>query len=334
MKKGFEELRKLNERNREALDKFNNVIKAFEAKKAETAEEFAKIKREINSDSLNPDTFLSLNRLVTTSKIKLQEINKQTEKQNTLKTDLLKTLNELNELWLKEFNILNAEKDKINDSKTNLSIEVTFKGSKKYFLNKIKEIFKGTGIREAAYQTISEKFTDFIELYRDTDKLVDILGNNKSVFDTRFTENLEELLTFRVKDKVAINYKGKSLSRHSLGQRASALILFLLAQKDNDVLIIDQPEDDLDNQTIYDEVIKEILTLKGKMQFIFATHNANIPVLGDSEKILSCSFEDSSSITLNTGTIDTPSIQKSIVDIMEGGKEAFNKRKSIYDIWK
>ena len=108
----------------------------------------------------------------------------------------------------------------------------------------------------------------------------------------------------------------------------------MLAQKDNDVLIIDQPEDDLDNQTIYDEVIKEILILKGKMQFIFATHNANIPVLGDSEKILSCSFEDSSSIALNAGTIDTPSIQKLIVDIMEGGKEAFNKRKYIYDIWK
>jgi len=46
----------------------------------------------------------------------------------------------LNELWLKEFNILNSEKDKINDSKTNLSIEVTFKGSKKYFLDKIREI--------------------------------------------------------------------------------------------------------------------------------------------------------------------------------------------------
>ena len=334
MKKGFEELRKLNERNREALDKFNNVIKAFEAKKAETAEEFAKIKREINSDTLNPDTFLSLNRLVTTSKIKLQEINKQVEKQNTLKLDLLKTLNELNELWLKEFNILNSEKDKINDSKTNLSIEVTFKGSKKYFLDKIRETFKGTGLRETIYQTISEEFTDFIELYRDTDKLVDILGDHKSIFDTRFTENLEELLTFRVTDSVTIKYKGKPLNDLSLGQRASALILFLLAQKDNDVLIIDQPEDDLDNQTIYDEVIKEILILKGKMQFIFATHNANIPVLGDSEKILSCSFEDSSSIVLNAGTIDAPSIQKLIVDIMEGGREAFNKRKYIYDIWK
>lgn len=335
VKKDFDKLKELNERNRLALQKFDTMMKLFEVKQTEMSEEFAQVKREINSDSLNPDTFLALNRLITTSKIKLQEISKQEEKQHTLKSHLLTALNELNELWLKEFNILNDEKNKIHERETNLNIEITFKGAKQQFLDKIKEIFRGTGIRETAYQTISEEFADFIELYRDTDKLLGILGNNnKAAFDKRFIENLKELLTFRVEDKVNINYKGKPLNNHSLGQRASALILFLLAQKDNDILIIDQPEDDLDNQTIYDEVIKEILRLKDSMQFIFATHNANIPVLGDSEKILSCSFEDSAAITLNAGTIDTPSIQKSIVDIMEGGKEAFNKRKYIYDIWK
>ena len=70
------------------------------------------------------------------------------------------------------------------------------------------------------------------------------------------------------------------------------------------------------------------------MQFIFATHNANIPVLGDSENVVSCSFEDGTAISLLEGTIDTPGIQKSIVDIMEGGKDAFDKRKYIYNIWK
>jgi ABC-type bacteriocin/lantibiotic exporter with double-glycine peptidase domain len=117
-----------------------------------------------------------------------------------------------------------------------------------------------------------------------------------------------------------------------LGQRASALILFLLAQRENDVLIIDQPEDDLDNQTIYDEVIKELKKLKGNMQFIFATHNANIPVLGDSEKVVSCSY-DEKKIAVHSGTIDNHQTQRFIVDIMEGGDEAFNRRKNIYSIW-
>lgn len=90
----------------------------------------------------------------------------------------------------------------------------------------------------------------------------------------------------------------------------------------------------MDNQTIYDEVIKEIVNLKPNMQFLFATHNANIPVLGESEKVIACNFEESSKINIVEGSIDTPSIQKSIVSIMEGGEEAFNRRKAIYNIWK
>ena len=148
---------------------------------------------------------------------------------------------------------------------------------------------------------------------------------------SRFKENYFELLTYKVEDEIIIEYDNKPLYSHSLGQRASALILFILAQQENDILIIDQPEDDLDNQTIYDEVIKEIIKLKGNMQFIFATHNANIPVLGDSEVVASCSYDDK--VVVRQGSIDTPEIQKSIVDIMEGGEEAFKLRKYIYGIW-
>ena len=70
------------------------------------------------------------------------------------------------------------------------------------------------------------------------------------------------------------------------------------------------------------------------MQFIFATHNANIPVLGESEKVVACDFEDGTNIALKDGSIDTPDIQKAIVSIMEGGEIAFNKRREIYNIWR
>ena len=332
--KEFESIKILLNRSDSALQKFDEALTLLADKKLELAEEFAEIKRTLHSDTLNPDSFLELTRVVNTSKMKLQEIHIQIEKQKALRKNLLTALNQLNELWLNEYKILQEETEKINKSNNNLKIEIQFKGTKQYFIDKIKTIFRGTGIREALYQNITDDFRDFIEIYKDTEKVSKLLGNYKTVFDKRFNENLDELLTFRVKDKVSISYKGKPLSNHSLGQRASALILFLLAQKDNDILIIDQPEDDLDNQTIYDEVIKEILALKGQMQFIFATHNANIPVLGDSEKIMVCSFENTDQIIVHSGTIDTPSIQKSIIDIMEGGKEAFNKRKYIYTIWK
>jgi chromosome segregation protein len=55
--------------------------------------------------------------------------------------------------------------------------------------------------------------------------------------------------------------------------------------------MIDQPEDDLDSQTVYEEVVKLIRNIKARQQFIFATHNANFPVLGDAELICACSAE-------------------------------------------
>lgn len=333
-KQSYEALKEASSKNQKAIELYNKAIEHFNVKKEEMAEEFAKIKREINSDTLNPDSFLALNRSLNTSQLRLQEINKQIEKQKALELKLQKLLQELNELWLSEFDILKDETEKINKSNSNLEITIEFKGQRNQMLEKIKSVFRGTNIRETTYNNIVENFSDFIEIYRGKDKLSQIASSAYHLFYDRLMEHLDELLTFRVKDKVTINYKGKPLSKHSLGQRASALILFLLAQKDNDILIIDQPEDDLDNQTIYDEVIKEILKLKGRMQFVFATHNANIPVLGDSEKIVSCSFEDGSAIELQEGTIDTPIIQKSIVDIMEGGKDAFDRRKYIYNIWK
>jgi predicted ATPase len=169
-------------------------------------------------------------------------------------------------------------------------------------------------------------------MYEDIENIV--LGGSKLlVFRERFKDSLSTLLTYKVPNKIEIFYNGKELTKHSLGQRASALIIFILTQKDNDVIIIDQPEDDLDNQTIYNEVIKELIKLKSKTQFIFATHNANIPVLGDCEQIAVCYYEESK-INVETGSIDSHKIQDRIINIMEGGLEAFDKRREIYNLWK
>lgn len=313
--------------------KIQDVISKINAKKEGLKEEFAKIKREINTDTLNPDDFLSLNRQVEVSKLKLVEIDKSEQKRNQLKGLLKERLVELETLWHDEYKLLKSEVDRINKAESKLFIQVDFKGRKDKFLEKLRQVFKGTGIWTISYEKIVESYTDFTQIYLDSSKLSDILSDAEIVdFKRRFSENLEDLLTFKVENKIIIQYNGKSLDKHSLGQRASALILFLLAQKENDVLIIDQPEDDLDNQTIYDEVIKELKKIKGNMQFIFATHNANIPVLGDSEKVISCSY-DEKKITVHSGTIDNHQTQRYIVDIMEGGDEAFNRRKNIYSIW-
>ena len=140
------------------------------------------------------------------------------------------------------------------------------------------------------------------------------------------------MLTWLVPHKFTIEYQGRELRYHSLGQRASALIIFILSQKDNDLIIIDQPEDDLDSQTVYKDVVKLIRELKRRIQFIFATHEPIFPVLGDAEQVGACYYSEDE-ISVTSGSIDSQRLQRHVVDIMEGGSEAFQQRKKIYEMW-
>src|SRR5205814_1493865 len=156
---------------------------------------------------------------------------------------------------------------------------------------------------------------DFSAIYKDFDAAATLAKGKAETFKQLFLENLDELLSFQVPNSYDVTYHGKALKSHSLGQRASAMMLFLLSQDDIDLLLIDQPEDDLDSQTVYEEVVKLLRKIKTRQQFIFATHNANFPVLGDAELIAACHAEDDA-ISVDTGSIDTKVCQGKIVDIM------------------
>ena len=203
----------------------------------------------------------------------------------------------------------------------------------------MKTDFRGSGISELKYQSLCDMFRDYVELIEDWIlcdgmKIRKIISASEyAKLDKKLQEQYVDLLKNQVPNKVEIYYHEKLLRHHSIGQRASALILFILMQSDNDIILIDQPEDDLDNKIIYDEVITAITEKKKEMQFIFATHNANIPVLGDAERIFVVEYQDTK-IDIAQGNIDLESTHKQIVDIMEGGKEAFNKRQLIYTSWK
>lgn len=316
-------------------DAFSQIFTQLKEKKEALKEEFAQIKREINIPELNPDDFIRINRELETSKLKLIEIEKSENKRKELLRNLSEACVKLDTLWHEEFTTLQQEVEKINSGSSKLSIEISYKDRKDKFLAKLQELCKGSGIRATAYDSIVAAYADFIDIWKDNFlQLTDIVNENQLVdFKKRFSSNIFDLLTFKVSNRLTIKFEGKPLKDHSLGQRASALILFLLTQKENDILIIDQPEDDLDNQTIYQDVIHEIKKLKGEMQFMFATHNANIPVLGDSEILVACEYIDGKEIKLEKGSIDRQPIQEKIINIMEGGKEAFNIRRNIYKIW-
>ena len=321
---------------KQLLDSFKNINSvniSFKDKYKAFKDEFLRIQREINlPNNLRADDFINYTKMLNSQKLMKNEIEKSFEKKLDNDNNLKKLLSELNELYREEFKIIDEEVQKINESQESISIKSEFKANKNEFDKFLRNIFGGSGLMKNDYDMLTSNYVDPIAIYEDFEN-ISLGGNKLLLFRERFKDSLASMLTYKVPNKIDIFYNGKELAKHSLGQRASALIIFILTQKDNDVIIIDQPEDDLDNQTIYKEVIKELIKLKSKTQFIFATHNANIPVLGDCEQIVVCDYEEKK-INVEMGSIDNHNIQQKIINIMEGGKDAFNKRREIYNLWK
>ncbi len=321
------------------LGKLKEKEAEFSHIKKEQSDQFAEIRRKLEADlkqqgkQLNLEEFPKLQKTIETSKQLLDSLQKESLKSSVIKDGLVKALSFLNELWHQEFKLIDIELRKINENHTALQISSEYKGDKTEFLVFFKTIFKGSRVRENNLQTMVNNHTNFVAVFNNFDKVKSQLTGSADTFEQYFFANLKELLSWQVPNKFVIKYRDKELQHHSLGQRASALILFVLSQKENDLVFIDQPEDDLDNQTIYEDVIKLVKTLKPHTQFIFATHNANFPVLGDSEQIHACRYADDT-MKIESGSVDSPVIQQEIVDIMEGGEDAFNKRKEIYQLWK
>jgi predicted ATPase len=343
----FERIRKAPDKVRQDLAEVRTDSRTLREKLVELErrretlkDDFAAIERKLSEQlqqaggvSVRPDDFVKLNAELQKAKLALDEIAKSRIRKNSLRDELLRELKRLSDLWHQEFKEIEIEIKKLNDSQSALEINPIYKGDKTAFLKELQTVFRGSKLRETTLKGVLDQRADFISVYDALDTICMNLGESGDVFRRYFNENKGSLLTWQVPNLFQIEYHGKELREHSLGQRASALILFILSQRDNDVIVIDQPEDDLDNQTIFEDVIKLIRALKNGIQFIFATHNANFPVLGDAEQVGACSFIGGSA-DIQVGSIDEPGIQKSIVSIMEGGHEAFARRKEIYQLWK
>ena len=337
---GFDGLKQLASGGRATLGKLEEKFAHFQRKKEALKEEFAEIERKLDrkliqagAQAISPQEFKQLKSLLDQSE-QMLIVSAKTERQHAnIHQTLARELARLNELWLEEYRTIEGVLDKVNQVDSPLKIVPQFKTDKAAMFRYIQGHFRGSHIHGSTLRSVVDAFSDFGAMWREKDKVQSVLGSSFEIFWKNFEENLQALLTWQVPNIFTVEYHKKALASHSLGQRASALMLFVLSQRENDIVLIDQPEDDLDNQTIYDDVIKLIRKLKPETQFLFATHNANIPVLGDAEQVVACEYLDDH-IQICSGSIDCSNIQQRIVDIMEGGVEAFEKRKQVYEAWK
>lgn len=145
-------------------------------------------------------------------------------------------------------------------------------------------------------------------------------------------ELLDKLLTWFPEDGLDVEYSRRGdgtdfrpIGQASAGQRSAAMLAFLLAHGE-EPLVLDQPEDDLDNHLIYDLVVRQIRENKARRQIIVVTHNPNVVVNGDAEMLHVLDFRWGQCVVGKSGSLQDKELREEVCRVVEGGREAFASR--------
>jgi len=184
-----------------------------------------------------------------------------------------------------------------------------------------------------------EKFLRQIEENLNTDQRDEFKGTARYVNDQlRQGVSVQDFYDYiysldYLKPKYILRWAGKDLSQLSPGERGTVLLIFyLFISRDEIPLVIDQPEENLDNETVYVVLVPCIKEAKKRRQIIIVTHNPNLAVVCDADQIIHCEMkkEEKNKITYISGAIENPKINKALIDILEGTQPAFDNRDQKY----
>ncbi|MDD4438657.1 MAG: AAA family ATPase [Tissierellia bacterium] len=355
--------------NAESLAKLNHYIDEWNQKKTafEVAYEQAKNKSQSSQQQLTEiqkieKRLSEISKIISDRKLLLKEIG-------TPETDFSLQQDNWKKFHAEKILLLNEQAIKFTElSKNLIKAEVTKSINLQPLKSQLKNIFEGTRIREEKidsivesikqsndpikeYTSILEEFRLLAELKVSEDKTLaipetPILSNcgfsveHKSKLCAKIsTDDWLRLSVNELEFNPEFFYTTNNqlgdvipFREASAGQQATALLTVLLNQP-GIPLLIDQPEDDIDNRAI-DQIIKNIWDAKKKRQLIFTSHNANLVVNGDAELVICCDYKDSTSqtrgIIKEEGAIDKKVIRGEITAVMEGGEKAFKLRKDKY----
>lgn len=186
---------------------------------------------------------------------------------------------------------------------------------------------------------LTEEIKNLVALFIDADEKNNLYGKK---IDSKIFKNGHkaiDLYKIAFGDFININYEisfnGIPMDQLSSGQKGIVLLKLLLRlDKTTDPLLIDQPEDNLDNKSVYDQLVSEFKLIKQKRQLFIATHNPNLVINTDAEQIIVAEYRKGSKdgyISYCSGSIEDKNIRKKICKILEGGEEAFINREKRYN---
>lgn len=223
-----------------------------------------------------------------------------------------------------------------------ISIEIERAGNVQEYASAISDVIRGSGLRYTDLAPIiAENISprELVEAVESNDPEVIIQAGGVTRdramrLLSQFREsNLGDLATVTVEDDVCLKLldgaEYKDLSELSTGQRCTVILPIVLEHKDR-IVIVDQPEDHIDNAFIADTVVKAVRQRSDETQMIFSTHNANIPVLGGADCVVQMGSDGRRGFAMVRGPLDDKAVVQAITGVMEGGKDAFRQRAEFY----
>ena len=323
----------------------------WETRKAEVQAAYEKILRELQKSRVNGEEFIRLRRQIEELRPlrERQSLVRRVEKEHADRRRAL--LAEWEDFKAEGFRRLDRAAKKVSQKlRDKVQVEVTAAGDREPLFRILRDEIGGRlseGIESLAkVQALS--LTQFVEACRaGTDALNKTFGITPAQADRLAKAEPEVLMRIEELDlppttAIRLNTASagdppawQALEDLSTGQKATAVLLLLLLESDAP-LIVDQPEDDLDNRFITEGVVPRMREEKQRRQFVFSTHNANIPVLGDAELIVGLSASGEAErghariAPEHMSSIDSRPVRELVEEILEGGKEAFEMRRRKY----
>jgi peptidoglycan hydrolase CwlO-like protein len=206
----------------------------------------------------------------------------------------------------------------------------------------IAEVLRGSGLRYGDLALALAEHVSPRELLEaadsnDFDLIADAAGISRDraarVLAQLKESDLGTLATVAVEDYVGFQLLDgsdyKDIPELSTGQRCTVVLPLVLRHTER-LLIVDQPEDHIDNAFIADTLIRAIVARDSNGQTLFSTHNANIPVLGNADRVVHLGSDGRRGFALVAAPLNDPTVVSAITTVMEGGAEAFERRASFY----
>ena len=346
-----DQIEKLSEEIDEPNKKYHKYLRELEVWKKQVSN--------IQGNENKPDTVSYLN-------AKLSEINNiptkitELEKQrDELVKKIYKKINELSQIYkgfyapVQQF--IETKPFEEDIFKISFNVAIMDKGFKAMFFNLLNRNKLGTFYGTENSEKRINKLLDFYD-FNDPEKVIQFVNKvfyqlendcrdnepkkNRFELQVRNPDSPEDLYNMifgleYLEPRYFLQLNGKNLEQLSPGERGTLLLIFyLMVDKDDIPLILDQPEENLDNQTIFKVLVPCIKEVKKNRQIFLVTHNPNLAVVCDAEQIIVAFIDKvkNNSVHYHSGAIENPEINQKIVDILEGTKPAFENRENKYHI--